>query len=61
MVDEGTAPRAGAIFAINMLVGTPGGSTYSAAEYAAWLRAAGFAEVQPVPLPGPNSLVIGTR
>jgi SAM-dependent methyltransferase len=29
MQAEKTAPRAGALFAINMLVGTPGGSTYS--------------------------------
>ena len=37
-----TSPRAGALFAVNMLVGTAGGSTYSEDEYAQWLREAGF-------------------
>jgi hypothetical protein len=30
------------MFAINMLVGTKGGSTYTQAEYQSWLTAAGF-------------------
>ena len=37
-----TAPRWAALFAINMLVGTKGGSTYTEAEYKSWLTAAGF-------------------
>jgi predicted O-methyltransferase YrrM len=37
-----TAPRWAALFAINMLVGTTGGSTYTEAEYKSWLTAAGF-------------------
>ena len=61
MKPDKTAPRAGALFAINMLVGTPGGSTYSEAEYAAWLEQAGFKEVNRVSLAGPNDLMIGRR
>jgi hypothetical protein len=61
MNDEKTAPRGGAFFAINMLVGTRSGSTYSEQEYAAWLAEAGFAEVRRVPLVGPNDLVVGRR
>jgi (2Fe-2S) ferredoxin/precorrin-6B methylase 2 len=61
MAEEKTSPRAGAMFAVNMLVGTSQGGTYSEAEYAGWLRQAGFGEVQRVPLPGPNDLVIGRR
>jgi cyclopropane fatty-acyl-phospholipid synthase-like methyltransferase len=41
-----TAPRMAALFALNMLVGTPGGSNYNQAEYTSWLRDAGFNEVQ---------------
>lgn len=41
-----TAPPHAAIFAINMLVGTKGGSTYTEEEYASWLREAGFAEAR---------------
>src|SRR5208283_3250889 len=56
-----TAPRAAALFALNMLVGTDAGSTYSEPEYAAWLRDAGFTDVQRVRLPGPSGLMIGVR
>jgi len=56
-----TGPRAGALFAINMLVGTDGGGTYSEDEYAQWLREAGFAQVRRLALPGPNDLVVAQR
>jgi len=54
-------PKTGALFALNMLVGTRAGSSYSADEYAAWLAGSGFGDVHRVPLPGPTGLVIGTR
>src|SRR3974390_183960 len=57
-----TAPRAAALFALNMLVGTTGGRTYTEPEYAEWLREAGFTEVRRVRLPGsPSGLMIGVR
>ena len=56
-----TAPRAAALFALNMLVGTAAGSTYSEPEYANWLRDAGFSNVRRVRLPGPSGLMIGVR
>jgi len=56
-----TAPRAAALFALNMLVGTQAGSTYSEPEYAAWMREAGFRDVRRVRLPGPSGLMIGVR
>jgi len=37
-----TAPKCVALFAINMLVGTKSGSTYTEAEYKTWLTNAGF-------------------
>jgi len=42
-------------------VGTEGGSTYTEAEYAAWLTEAGFDDVRHVRLPGPSGLIIGRR
>jgi SAM-dependent methyltransferase len=42
--DRAGPPRA-ALFALNMLVGTQRGNTYTEAEYRAWLEAAGCAEV----------------
>jgi (2Fe-2S) ferredoxin/predicted O-methyltransferase YrrM len=56
-----TAPKSAALFALNMLVGTASGSTYSEAEYAGWLRQAGFAAVEHVRLPGPTGLMVATR
>jgi len=56
-----TAPKHGALFALNMLVGTPAGSTYSADEYAAWMHEVGFREVRQVRLPGPTSLMMGAK
>lgn len=56
-----TAPRFAALFALNMLVGTRGGSSYSEAEYAAWLGEAGFREVRHTRLPGITGLMIGSR
>jgi (2Fe-2S) ferredoxin/SAM-dependent methyltransferase len=58
---DGTAPRTGALFALNMLVGTRAGSAYSEPEYARWLADAGFDGVRHVPLPGPTDLIIGRR
>jgi len=56
-----TAPKWGALFALNMLVGTQAGSSYSEEEYAEWLRGAGFQEIRHVRLPGPASLMIASR
>jgi len=56
-----TAPKSAALFALNMLVGTQAGSTYTEAEYAAWLSEAGFQDAQHVRLPGPSGLIVGTR
>lgn len=47
VMDEGrTTPREGAIFAVNMLVNTEGGGTYTFEEIAGWLEEAGFASVR---------------
>jgi (2Fe-2S) ferredoxin/2-polyprenyl-3-methyl-5-hydroxy-6-metoxy-1,4-benzoquinol methylase len=56
-----TVPKSAALFALNMLVGTQAGSTYTEAEYATWLEEAGFQEVRHVRLPGPSGLIVGTH
>ncbi len=56
-----TAPRAAAMFALNMLVGTRAGASYSEPEYRAWLEEAGFSGVRRLHLPGPTGLMIGWR
>jgi (2Fe-2S) ferredoxin/2-polyprenyl-3-methyl-5-hydroxy-6-metoxy-1,4-benzoquinol methylase len=61
MNEEGTLPRAGAMFAVNMLVGTPDGCSFRESQYQAWLVAAGFRDVRHVPLPGPNDIMLATK
>jgi (2Fe-2S) ferredoxin/predicted O-methyltransferase YrrM len=56
-----TSPRHAALFAINMLVGTKEGSSYSDREYSEWMREAGFSAVERVRLPGPSDLMIGRK
>ncbi len=55
------SPKHAALFAINMLVGTKEGGSYSEPEYLAWLREAGFSDLNRVNLPGPSDLMIGRR
>jgi (2Fe-2S) ferredoxin/predicted O-methyltransferase YrrM len=52
-------PQHAALFSVNMLVGTDAGSTYSEAEYAGWMKAAGFIEVHRIKLSGPSDLIVG--
>ncbi len=44
--DDRTSPRPGALFAVNMLVGTTEGRTFSPKEMTAWLRRTGFGSVK---------------
>lgn len=46
MSKDKTAPKSGALFAINMLVGTPGGGTYTFEEIKTGLTEAGFENVR---------------
>jgi cyclopropane fatty-acyl-phospholipid synthase-like methyltransferase len=61
MNEDKTSPRQGAVFAINMLVNTMFGGTFSGKEYIDWLTKAGFADAKVVPLPGPNALIIAKK
>jgi hypothetical protein len=54
-----TSPLHAALFAINMLVGTDGGNTYTEPDYAGWMQEAGFASVQRIKLTGPADLIVG--
>jgi predicted O-methyltransferase YrrM len=46
MNDERTSPAFGAIFALNMLVNTPGGDTFTESEVTSWMKAAGMSFVE---------------
>ena len=54
-----TGPQHAALFALNMLVATDAGASYSEFEYTQWMKAAGFSEVCRIKLPGPSDLIVG--
>ena len=59
--DDRVTPPGPASFAMQMLGGTPLGDAYTFAEFSAMLKAAGFATATCHPLPGPETVVVGTR
>ncbi|HLY55604.1 MAG TPA: methyltransferase [Stellaceae bacterium] len=54
-------PPLGLIFAVNMLINTDHGSTWSAAEIGGWLREAGFTDVRSLAVPAPSPLILATK
>ncbi len=54
-------PPLSLIFAVNMLVNTESGSTWSAAEIGGWLGEAGFTNVRTMEAPAPSPLILATR
>jgi 2-polyprenyl-3-methyl-5-hydroxy-6-metoxy-1,4-benzoquinol methylase len=60
--DEARATKTQAlIFAVNMLVNTNEGGTYTYSEIAAWLKEAGFENVRTLEAPGPSPLILADR
>ena len=53
--DDRCGPSHAALFALNMLVGTPGGQTYTAQELAAMMRQAGAVETWALDVALPQS------
>jgi hypothetical protein len=51
----------GLLMSLNMLIETPGGFDYTAADCRDWLRAAGFREAYSAGLAGPDSMVVGIK
>jgi 2-polyprenyl-3-methyl-5-hydroxy-6-metoxy-1,4-benzoquinol methylase len=59
--DERTEPLVGLLFAVNMLVNTENGDTYSFREISAWLGEAGFVNTRTLEAPGPSPLILATK
>jgi SAM-dependent methyltransferase len=59
--DERTQPLAGLLFAVNMLVNTDDGDTYSFREISSWLGEAGFVNPRTLEAPGPSPLILATK
>ena len=59
VVDEGrTSPPQPVLFALNMLVGTEAGDTYTESEIRGWLDAAGFRRPRRVDVPGRGTTLL---
>jgi ubiquinone/menaquinone biosynthesis C-methylase UbiE len=54
-------PVGGLFFAVNMLVNTDEGSTYTFKEITSWLTDAGFKDVRQLDAPGPSPLILATK
>lgn len=59
--DERTEPLPSLMFAVQMLVNTKEGNTFSFNEIKNWLEEAGFRNVRTVEAPGPSPLVLATK
>jgi ubiquinone/menaquinone biosynthesis C-methylase UbiE len=59
--DDRTGPPNGLIFAVNMLMGTDAGDTWSFNEIAGWLKEAGFENARTLESPGPSPLILATK
>ncbi|MGA7155578.1 MAG: methyltransferase [Acidobacteriaceae bacterium] len=58
---ERTGPVSGLFFAVNMLVNTDTGNTYSFEEISGWLQETGFKDVRQLDGPGPSPLILATK
>jgi 3-hydroxy-5-methyl-1-naphthoate 3-O-methyltransferase len=58
---ERTGPLNGLFFAVNMLVNTQNGNTWSFEEIAAWLEEAGFINPRTLPSPGASPLILANK
>jgi precorrin-6B methylase 2 len=59
--DERTEPLPSLMFAVNMLVNTEQGDTFSFNEIKSWLEEAGFKNVRTIEAPGPSPLILATK
>ncbi len=59
MQEDRSGPLSSALFALNMLVGTEAGDTYTESEIRAWMEAAGLGDVRRIDTVAGASLVIG--
>ncbi len=59
--EERTGPPGALIFAVNMLVNTEKGDTYTFGEMSGWLKEAGFENARTLEGPGPSPLILATK
>jgi ubiquinone/menaquinone biosynthesis C-methylase UbiE len=61
MDEDRTTPAFGALFALNMLVGAPGGDTFTESEVRSWLEQTGFTIIERKDTKAGTTLIIGRK
>jgi 2-polyprenyl-3-methyl-5-hydroxy-6-metoxy-1,4-benzoquinol methylase len=61
MDEDRTGPPRGAFFALNMLVGTPAGDTYTEAEVRTWMEEAGLSAIVRKETPFGSTQIVGRK
>ena len=62
IIDDDRSQNAfGLLMSLNMLIETPGGFDYTAADCMEWMRTAGFTSTRAEHLLGPDSMVIAIK
>ena len=61
MSEDRTEPAEGALFAINMLVNTRAGDSYTEAEFHSWLAEAGLTDMTTNETPSGSAQVTGRK
>jgi hypothetical protein len=59
--DDRTSNTFGLLMSVNMLIETPAGFDYTAADCRSWLADTGFRDSYAEPLTGPDSMVVGIK
>jgi ubiquinone/menaquinone biosynthesis C-methylase UbiE len=59
--DDRTGPPNAMIFAVNMLVNTDEGDTFSFEQISRWLSEAGFKNARTLEAPGPSPMILATK
>ncbi|HEV2386024.1 MAG TPA: class I SAM-dependent methyltransferase [Candidatus Acidoferrales bacterium] len=60
-MNDRTGPPLQMVFALNMLLNTDEGDTYTLAEYQSWLRDAGFARVETLEIGSHSPAIVATK
>jgi ubiquinone/menaquinone biosynthesis C-methylase UbiE len=59
--EDRSGPPNAMIFAVNMLVNTSEGDTFTFGEIASWLKDAGFKDTRTLDAPGPSPMILATK
>ncbi len=59
--EDRKGPPPALMFAVNMLVHTEAGNTFTFGEISSWLKKAGFKNPRLLPAPGPSPLILATK